>query len=267
MAFIIEGVTPDELVERGEGGILDEVDDQTIAFLMLPENPTLESFAGLSLRVDDIEDFAHAKAGTTLNLSAGEIETLGNLGQDPPAAEIESFVRAALLARVQAYKAKGLAGIAPYQRSKSKTRMAAEELKSATLASQTVKEIAPGSHKLLLEYPAAIPIGMEEAYRWSYFIAHGEPTIALTHSLYIPEGESWIVVQRQFYVSRGYNSEQAIAAFVPIAEGTALFYINRTSTDQVAGFGGSAKRSIGSKLLASQLKALFAKVRDTAQVD
>jgi hypothetical protein len=267
MAFIIEGVAPHELVERGEGGLLDEVDDQTIAFSILPENPSLESFAGLSLRVDDLEDFARAKAGKTQNLSTDEIEALGQLGKNPPADQIESVVRAALLARVQAYKAEGLAGIAPYQRSKGKTRSAAEELRLATLASQPLKEIAPLAYGLLLEYPASIPAGTEEVYRWSYLEAHGEPTIVLTHSLYIPEGGSWMVVQRQFYVSRGYNSEQAIAAFVPVVEGTALFYINRTSTDQVAGFGGGAKRSIGSKLLASQLEALYAKVREAASLD
>jgi hypothetical protein len=267
MAFIIEDVAPHELVERGEGGLLDEVDDQTIAFSILPENPTLESFAGLSLRVDDLEEFARAKAGETLNLSAEEIEALGKLSKNPPADQVESVVRAALLARVQAYKAEGLAGVAPYQRSKGKARSAAEELTSATLASQSLKEIAPLAYKLLLEYPASIPAGTEQVYRWSYLEAHGEPTIVLTHSLYIPEGESWLVVQRQFYVSRGYNSEQAIAAFVAVEEGTALFYINRTSTDQVAGFGGGAKRSIGSKLLASQLEALYSEIREVASPD
>ena len=86
----------------------------------------------------------------------------------------------------------------------------------------------------------------------------------LTHNLYIPDGGSWIVMQRQFYVSRGYNCEQAIGAFVPVEKGTAIFYINRTSTDQVSGFGGGAKRSIGSKLLSSQLKALISVARKAA---
>ena len=40
-----------------------------------------------------------------------------------------------------------------------------------------------------------------------------------------------------------------------------VVYGNRTSTDQVEGWGGGAKRSIGSKLLESQLEALAGKVR------
>jgi hypothetical protein len=267
MAFVVADVLPDQLVERGESGMLDEVDEQTIIFSILPENPTLESFAGLKLREDDVRDFARAKAGDRLNLSTEELEALAKLGKNPTASQVEAVVQAAMLARVQAYKAKGLAGIAPYQRSGGKERSAAEDLRTATKASHTIQGEVPDAFKLLLDYPAAIPAGTEETYRWSYIEAHAEPTIVLTHNLYIPEGESWIVVQRQFYVSRGYNCEQAIAAFIPVAEGTAVFYINRTSTDQVSGFGGGAKRSIGSKLLASQLKALYASAREAAVIE
>src|SRR5262249_46618460 len=103
--------------------------------------------------------------------------------------------------------------------------------------------------------------GSLETFRWTRYLAHGEPTVSLTHGLYVPDGDAWVVVQRQFYVSTGYNSEQAVGALMPVEKGTVVFYVNRTSTDQVLGFGGSAKRSIGSKLLASQLQALYEKVR------
>ena len=267
MAFVVRGARPDELVVRGEGGMLDDLDEQTIAFSMLPEDPTIESFASLKLRPGDIKQFSRAKAGDDLNLSTAEIDALQKLGKKPSAAQIEEVVRAALLARVRAYKEGGLVGIAPYQRSTSEFRSPAEDLKLASMASDGLQEIAPDAYKALLAYPDSVPEGTEEAYRWSYLEADDEPTIVLTHSLYIPEGDAWIVFQRQFYVSEGYNCEQAIAAFVPVVDGTAAFYINRTSTDQVSGFGGGAKRSIGSKLLASQLKALFSKVQSEVGTD
>jgi hypothetical protein len=47
--------------------------------------------------------------------------------------------------------------------------------------------------------------------------------------------------------------EQAMAGFLPVSEGTLVWYVNRTSTDQVTGFGGGAKRSMGAKLMGSQL--------------
>ena len=40
-------------------------------------------------------------------------------------------------------------------------------------------------------------------------------------------------------------------------EGPLVVYTNHTSTDQVAGFGGSAKRSIGRKFMAAQLEKSF----------
>ena len=63
-----------------------------------------------------------------------------------------------------------------------------------------------------------------------------------------------MMLERQFYVSTGYNAEQAVAAFLPADAGTVVVYANRTSTDQIAGLGARAKRSIGSKVLASQLE-------------
>ena len=48
---------------------------------------------------------------------------------------------------------------------------------------------------------------------------------------------------------------------LPVQGGSVVIYANRTSTDQVTGWGGSVKRSIGSELLESQLEALFQKAR------
>ena len=265
MAFLVPGVQPDELVERGEGGLLDEVDEHTIAYSMLSEDPELGGFANLRLRPGHIDQFSRAKAGDDLNLSAAELDAFQKLGKRPSAVQVEKVVHAALLARLQTYRVGGLSGIAPYQRSGGEFRSAAEDLKRASLASKAIRDIAPAAYRVLLEYPDSMPEGTEETYRWSYIEAHGEPTIVLTHNLYVPDGAVWIVFQRQFYVSEGYNCEQAIAAFVPVLEGTAVFYINRTSTDQVSGFGGGAKRSIGSKMLATQLKALYSKVRSTVE--
>jgi hypothetical protein len=68
-------------------------------------------------------------------------------------------------------------------------------------------------------------------------------------------------VQRHYYVSTGYNIVQAIAGFLPVKEGTLVICVNRTSTDQLAGFGNATKRTIGQKLMAGELKKLFEKAR------
>ena len=70
-----------------------------------------------------------------------------------------------------------------------------------------------------------------------------------------------VKAQRQYYVSTTYNAEQAVVGFLPVQEGTVVAYINHTFTDQVAGFGGSVKRGVGRKMMASKLKESFDKTR------
>lgn len=261
-AFVVKE-TPSNLVNEAKAGLLNKVDPNAIAFQVIEGASGLASFARLGLEPDAsqrAQAYVAAKPGGDLNLSAQEIATFNELGSGAAPAAVEQAVRSALLARLQAYQSKGLAGIAPYARSGGKQRPPADDLRSATRAMEKLQARVPAAYRMLLDYPQSKPPGTEETYRWFHFRAHDVPTIALTHTFYIPDGDAWVVGQRQFYVSAGYNCEQALAAFIPVKAGTAVVYANRTSTDQVVGFGGGAKRSIGSKLLASQLQGLFAKI-------
>lgn len=262
-AFLVQ-TSPTDLVNQARSGLLDKMDSNSIAFAIISGAPTLDSFAKLTLQPDAqkrAQAYTSAKPGSDLNLSSEEIAGFNKLGSGATTAVVEQAVRSALLARLQAYQSKGLAGIAPYAAAGGKQRSAGDELRSATQATKRLQTLVPGAYALLLDYPAAKPAGTEEAFRWSHYKANGVPTIALVHSLYVPDGDAWVLAQRQFYVSGGYNSEQAIGALLPMKSGTLVLYTNRTSTDQVTGFGGGAKRSIGSKLLSSQLQDLYKKVQ------
>jgi hypothetical protein len=262
-AFLVQD-SPADLVAQLRSGLLDEVDSNTLAFEMISGAPAPAQFAKLSLAPDAqkrAQAYTGAKPGGDLNLSSEEIAAFQKFGSGAAPAAVEQSVRSALLARLQAYQTKGLAGIAPYAMPGGKQRSPADELRAATQAAKQLEKHAPAAFKLLLDYPASKPPGTEESFRWSHFTAQGAPTIALAHGLYVPDGDAWLVVQRQFYVSRGYNAEQAIGALIPMKSGTLAVYSNRTSTEQVSGFGGGAKRAIGSKLLASQLEALFKKIQ------
>jgi hypothetical protein len=262
-AFVVQ-TPPAHLVDQLRAGMLTRVDSNTIARGEIEGAPTLESFSGLSLEPDAAtraKAYATAGPGEDLNLSAQEIAAFRALGAAPKPAAVESAVKQNLVARMQSYRQKGLAGIAPYARSGGKSRSAGDDLRSATQASKKLESVVPNAYHALLSYPDAMPAGFEESYEWSNFHAHGTPTIALTHTLFIPEGDAWVAAQRQFYVSTGYNCEQAILGLLPMQQGTLVLYANRTSTDQVTGFGGGAKRKIGSKLLADQIQELFEAVK------
>jgi hypothetical protein len=248
------GVPPAKLVSDLRAGLLRKVDPTVTASGEIHGAGSAADFAKLT--IDPKTAASYASGSSDLNLSTDERAKFANLS----AADVAKQVRAQLLARVTAYQAKGLDGIAPYARG-SDSRSPAEDLRLATNALKALTKYEPAAHQLLLDYPAKKPAGLVETYGWSQFDAHGVPTIALTQGMFIPDGDAYLAVQRQFYVSTGYNCEQATAAFLPTTDsGTIVVYGNRTSTDQITGFGGGAKRSIGSKMLESQLEDMFQKL-------
>jgi hypothetical protein len=220
-----------------------------------------EQLAALHLTPAQLKAFSNAKPGDDLNLSSQEMAALNAAGTDPNA--LQEAVRAMLLARYRAYHAKGLAGIAPYAREGSTLNPADDLAKVDRIARET--KILPASFCDVLEnYPQNKPPDFTETLSWSQFTAHGEDTIALVHHFAATIGGTPVRVQRQYYASTGYNVEQSITGFLPLEGGTLVIYTNHTSTDQVEGFGGSAKRGIGRQVMAGQLERIFAKARAEA---
>jgi hypothetical protein len=265
MAFLVP-TSPSQFVADLKAGLGHKVDPDTLASGVFKGAGSAADLAKLTLE-PGAQKRAAAYTGATpggdLNLSTQEIASFNKLaGSDVPT--VTAAVRSALLARQTAYRQQGLAGIAPYAR-KDGSRSPADELRTATQAAKALQRYAPGAYQMLLDYPNSKPAGTEEVFRWAQINAHGTPTLTLTHASFIPDGNAWVVVQRIYYVSAGFNCVQAIAALLPVQNGTVVTYANRTSTDQVTGFGGGTKRSIGSKLLASQLEALFKKAQAAAK--
>jgi hypothetical protein len=199
-----------------------------------------------------------------LNLDATEIAAFKGLaGQSDPTQAVEQQLRAMLLARYQQYRAAGLTGLRPYDRG-GKSSDFGKDLAEASEA-PLLRKFFPSVQQMLARYPQATVPGLSENFFWVNYKLDEQPTYVLTHVLAAPEGAARIVVQRQYYVGRSYNAEQAVAGFLPVQEGTLVIYVNHTFTDQVAGFGGSAKRSIGRRMMSTKLEALFNKARAAAE--
>ena len=262
-AFFVSA-PPAELVNELKAGLMAKVEPNTIAHgeIFGPASPA--DFASLTLQPDAERRAARyvaAKPDTDLNLSADEIAAFSELGSSAEVAAVERQVRGSLLERYREYRAKGLDGIVPYAREKG-LRSVAEDLRASLEAMKALQKYAPAAYAAILAYPGSKPVGAEEAFSWSHFKGHDVPTIALVHAMFVPDGDAFVVMQRQYYVSEGFNCEQAIAGLLPVRSGTVVVYSNHTSTDQVSGFGAGAKRSIGSKLLSSELRAMFAKAQN-----
>ena len=124
-------------------------------------------------------------------------------------------MHSALLARLEAYRSRGLDGIAPYARSGGAQRSVADDLRSATRTLKTLDQLVPHAYRAMLEYPRSVAPGTEQLFRWSQIDAQGTPTLLLTHNLYIPDGDAWVTMQRIFYVSSDSNEKVCVYAAEP----------------------------------------------------
>ncbi len=271
LAFLVNK-PPSALIDEVKKGLVLNVDPDTLAQGEIHGAGSLDDFKSVGFgkhAKKQTKLYLKAKAGDDLNLSKSEIAAFQSL--DPKAGGgsgqeiIEAQLRLSLLARYQAYKNKGLDGIGSYERGGGDQSPAGGDLKRASEAAAGFKKHVAAFYDTLVGYPASKAPNLEEKFNWTHYSAHGAPVFILTHRLWVPDGEGWAIVVRQFYVSGSYNVGQALVGLIPVEKGTLVVYLNRTSTDQVAGFGGSAKRSLGSKIMASQLKALFQKVKSAAE--
>lgn len=68
--------------------------------------------------------------------------------------------------------------------------------------------------------------------------------------------------QSHFYVSRSYNSVQAIGGALPVEGGTVVVYLDRTSIDQVEGFGSEVNRALGERVRTVHVAEIFERMRE-----
>jgi hypothetical protein len=227
---------------------------------------TLEDFAKLSLTPNtdaSVKSYLAAEPGSTLNLSQEEIAAFHRLGSrgGEPRAPVEAELRRQLLARYQAYREKGLAGIAPYQRGDGPYQPS-EDIARAVRAYSATGRHAPAMRRTLLEYPAYRAPGLKEQFSWVNYRIDNLPTLVLGHQLALDiGGGTYAAASRHYYVSRSHNITEAHGALVPAQEGSIVFYANRTSTDQAAGFGSSARHKLGRKIMGKQIAAIYERVR------
>lgn len=209
------------------------------------------------------------KGSDDLNLSLGERALFAALGKSATQAQVEGVLKKVLAKRFQDYQQKGLEGIAPYLR-KGKNFEPGKELREKTQKLSTAKKFAPAFMAYSLDYPNHKPTDgtVKEAFGWINFNIDDKPTFSLFHkvSYYDETRGCYLMFHRHFYVSRGHNSVQAVGASIPVEHGESLIIMaSRTSTDLVTGFGGSAKKAMGSRIMGGRLKSNLEKYRTLSE--
>ena len=217
---------------------------------------SLAALAGLTIDRDVAQQLARAGPGEAVNLATREIAEFNALPSDAPDT-VGAQLQKMLLARYQAYRASGLAGITPYDRGSGRSTDLASDLRKASQSAVILEKHMPAFHAVLLGYPKVSVPGIQQDFRWVIYDIEGKPTYVLVHLLSAAAGAARAVVLRHYYVSTGYNGQQAVAGFLPVQEGTLAVYAGHAFTDQVTGFGGALKRGIGRRVMADKMRQLF----------
>ena len=186
IAFLVK-TPPETLAKQIVAGELVTADEQVKAYGEISGEGSLADFAKLTLTGDEAKALAGAKAGGKLNLSASEIAAFkaiaGGAGQ-----AVQEQLRRMLLARYQAYRASGLAGIAGYDRGGGRTSDPASDLRKASEATKGLQKYLPAFQKVLLDYPKASLPGLQERFYWTKSIIQGDTTYVLNHVLVAADG-------------------------------------------------------------------------------
>ena len=220
-----------------------------------PSNPSL---AGMKLSEDTLEKLAEDPGGM-LHMSEAEAAKISEAGKNGTAAALAAY-QEALAARAKAYWEKGLDGITPYA---GKDRSPAVDLGHADKAAKAFLQ-----HPVLAAEIDAVPAKStgkaEHQLFWAVQKGRDQEAPVLIHRILYEGDIGKAFVQRRFYSGYDYDSLEIVVAVLPTQDGnSAIFYTNHTYTAQVAGFGGSAKRSIGTKLLEKDLIAEMERAQKT----
>ncbi len=260
-----------ELIEAVRGDRLFQYNEFILDVARIEGPPDVSKFGGLGYTIEEIGEvraLLDVKPGEEFNLSADEMEALAELrgktkGLDDAAliGTVNEALRAFLAERLREYQRDGVEGIAPYQRSRTKTTSPAEELEAANRAMEGMKRSMPNFHNVLENFPGATIQEIEHRFYVFKLNIADRPGFVISHRIYFFGNEFAALAERHIYSPHFYNSLQLVAGIIPEQDKSVVFYGNRTYTDQVAGFASGAKHSAGGKQLAEGIAALLEDLR------
>ena len=237
---------------------------------ILDSPATAASFAELVLPDSELDALLAPRAGDKHNLSADEItslvatakESAGQSKGERRNATMQAY-RELLAARIETYRASGIAGIAPYQRKKKRSEPAKDLARALPPSSSLIAQEAPEFYRRLSAHPiqttSGVPVdGVEDQFLWLLQGLNDRPAVVLVHRVVGRDHANTYAAHRDFYVSHTVDALQIIVGCLPLGpDKSVFFYANRTYTEQVAGFGSGMAHGIGRKILNKEVRALL----------
>lgn len=216
--------------------------------------PALSDLDGLSLDAGDLDRIRECKPGDcALKLSAAEIESLSRAAtgagadRDEP---VQAAFKRLVLARVNVYRAAGLAGLPPtVERSKPARQ---DEAFAAILARSPYLMRVPNVARWLEAYPGTTDQSIESFFYWSKeSYGSGKPVISVTHvGIARPEpgrgAPAVLVAGKQILATHYQGGSLGLTMALRDEEKkvTYLAYVNRSRVDVLTGFFGGLVRGV-----------------------
>ena len=265
---------PEKLIVFFKRGDLATVDPDVVTYQEIAQKSDANPFKEFMFTPDQLDEARNlltVTAGDRFNLSAEEIKSFAALKKNSAdwnevdlVAAVSRHYQQILLNRLQEYRKRGLAGIAPYAREKIETNPA-EELRIAASSSKLLTQFSPILQKFWLNYPAPLPLGTEEHFFWINRKVDDRPTAILSHRILHSSDTAAVIITRQFFVGHSYNSSHLIVGCLPYRDGSIVIYTHRTSTDQVTGLGKKLKHNIGREQMKKQMMINLNGLRSAVQ--
>jgi hypothetical protein len=229
-------------------------------------SPDAPKFDPIKLTPDEAMDYLSAEPGNDFNFHTDDYAKLKaakkKVKDDKDAPAVAAQVLAEILnKRFQAYRQAGIGAVAPYDRGDGKFSEPGDELLNSMLASPVLQNAAPDAFVAFRDFPSGPQDGIVHEFFWSQQKVEDKPAFILSHRMTYPMKNGVIYLDRQYFVSRTYNSMLTGTGCGQVAEGTLIYYVNRTSTDQVAGFMQETKHSVGRKQMREELIKMFEDIK------
>ena len=252
----------DKVVEYMRSVDFFAIDSNVTTYGVIPNNANANDFKGFTFSskpLNEVTDLLSIAETDAFNLSSPEIssiaalkDALANVDKNTLVKKVSEKYREILQQRWQSYKDKGLKGIADYSRNEGVASPSAE-LNSSAESCKALTHNFPELSHVWNNYPVSLPSGIEEHFYLINRLVESRPTAILAHSILQITKSGALIVGRQFYVGHSYNSSTMCAGILPYRAGTLVYYIESTSTDQVAGIAAGLTHIIGREQLKDQM--------------
>ena len=250
----------------------DSLDVDVTAHGILTEHSVVDSLAPVVLPREQAQALLDVEPGDEFNLSSHEIDSFKTLKKTlkrtpyrPIEDEAGQHYREILFHRFKAYRRGGTNAIAPYAREEGKDSKPSRELRQAANESAILSRYFPDLSKAWLDYPKALPPGTAEAFPWVEKNVENRPTVILRHRVSINWNGGVLVLTREFYATHSYNSSQWITGCLPYRDGTVIFLLLRSFTDQVTGVASNVKHLVGRDIQKDKMLKSFERLQSLLQ--